>query len=215
MTQWAGKGTACISAAWNNRRSQTTKKGWKNIMRKTGKKLLTMILTSAMAFSVPAVCTGMPQVSAAENEAVPKEDQKQMKKLSNAFLNSIGCELCYEMKEKETKEFDFSKAADRKRIGAKVLFEDGADADTTSRRVFGVKTKGLKLQPGDWGTAWPELKKIKIEQGKDGLYEIRAKVVWVDFEENTVTPLGTVTVQAEEKEGAYFGFVARSMKITK
>ena len=86
---------------------------------------------------------------------------------------------------------------------------------STSKRVFGVKTKGLKIQLGDWGTAAPGLRKIKIQPEKDGIYEISAEVKWVNFEENTVTRIGTVTIQAEEKEGAYFGFVAKNLKITK
>ena len=184
-------------------------------MRKKGKKLLAVLLASAMAFSAPAVYTNVPHVLAAETSAVSKAEQKQMKKLSNALINSIGYELLYEMEAEETKEFDFSKASDRKAIGQFVIFNTETDADTTSKRVFGVKTKGLKIQLGDWGMAWPELRAIKIQPAKDGIYEISAKVKWVDDEENKVTQIGTVTIQAEEKEGAYFGFVAKNLKITK
>ena len=177
-----------------------------------------------MAFSVPAASVSMTKVSAAETQKVycgvgtkevSKEDQKQMKKLSNALINSIGCELCYEMKKHDTREYDFSRTSVRRTIGSHVLFDDISDADTTSKRVFGVKTKGLKIQPGDWGLAWPELRKIKVTSVGDGKYEICAKVKWVDDEAGKVTPLGTLTIQAEEKEGSYFGFVAKNMKITK
>lgn len=184
-------------------------------MRKNGKKLLAVLMASAVAFSVPAASACMTQVSAAETQEVSQEDQKQMKKLSNALLNSIGCELCYEMKKNDTKEYDFSRTSVRRAIGSRVLFDYGTDADTTSKRVFGVRTKGLKIQPGDWGSAWPELRKIKVKAMENGRYEIRAKVKWVDDEENKVIPLGVVTIQAEEKDGSYFGFVAKNMKITK
>lgn len=184
-------------------------------MRKQGKKLLAILLASTMAFSMPAICYGTNYVIAAQTEGVSKSEQKSINKLADVLIDAIGYELLYNVENDDSASFNFSKNAARKEIGQRVQYGEKVTAATTSKRVFGVNTKGMKIQQGDWGTAYPELSDVQFHAKKNGQVEVTATVNWNDSEISQVSKIGTVKLTVKETEGSYYGYVAKKLVINK
>lgn len=152
-------------------------------------------------------------------DSISSHDKKNIKKLAKCFSTPCGYDLTERgMVEGETIGYKFSKASTRQHI-IKLSWEEIEDQNISknelSKRLFGVSTPNIKLLIGQWGSSGPIIKIKYIYKISSYKYKIKTNLVWYDPIENTKTKVGEVDFTLKKKQNTYYGYIVKSLNITK
>lgn len=145
-------------------------------------------------------------------------NKKDIEELVQIFNTPCGYTLNELMKKGRTKNFDFSKTSDRRKI-LNLCYEEIYDKTiskyTLSMRMFDKNTTGVHLLVGEWGSSGPQINIKNIYKISSNNLKVVASVNWYNSVNDSSKKIGAVRIYLKKNENTYYGYIVESMKLEK
>lgn len=144
--------------------------------------------------------------------------KKDIEELVQIFTTPCGYNLTELMKKGRSKNFDFSKTSDRRKIlnlCYEEIYDKAINEYTLSMRMFDKNTSNIDLLIGDWGSSGPQIKIIKIYKISSNKYKVLSKINWYDSANISSKKIGTMRLYLTKNADSYYGYIVKSMKLKK
>lgn len=172
------------------------------------------IVASVLALTL--VIGTMTGVSAAVVDATNTVPNKaKLENLVNEFSIPIGVTELYGMKAgfSQTLNFAAKGKTGAKARGAMLRYkaEKKSQIQKYSKRMFGVKTSGVTIYPGEWGQSQPTLVITSIKKTSSKNYYVKGEVAVVDSTDSKKHECGTFKLYVQKNSKAKYKYYATKL----